>query len=294
MNAPQLHTYGPACRLAAVVEPEPDDPLLDGIPPINAQFFYHSLVPIDDPLSTATVPVSSDSKASRAVLRPFSQADNNALERAWLSLVSESLRASHQASLAKTGISPALAAANSKRVQNIVNILVRRHKEKHAQEAQSTTILEAPSDALASSPTPVCCQELLIDASNLLRENFCNVTRRKQRELDQTNVIESVMAAMDNHRPAPISVPQRIAPRPTSTSSPRAEAFVAPGLSVSLAWDNVLSYLFVHTRRRYQSPRRSTQTPFPLLKSSFERNRRHELTRSVEDINPRASFFASL
>lgn len=233
MDVPRPHTYGLACRLATVVEPGPDNPLLDGIPAINAQFFYHSLVPIDDPLSTVTVPVSSDNKASRAVLRPFSHADNNALERAWLSLVSDSLRSSHQASLAKTGLSPALAAANSERVQDIVDMLVQKHKDKHAQEHQSKPILEAPSDALASSPIPVCCQELLIDASNLLRENFCNMTRRKQKDLDQTNVIGAVMAVMEKDRPAPIFMPPRIAPA-MSTSSPRAEAFVVPGLSVSL------------------------------------------------------------
>lgn len=242
MDAPQPHTYGPACRLAAIVEPDPDNDLLNGIPPINAQFFYHSLVPIDDPLSTATVPASSDNKTSRAVLRPFSQADNNALERAWLSLASDSLRSSHQASLAKTALSPALIAANAKRIKNIVNSLVQKHKDKHAQEPQSKPILEAPSDALATGPTPVCCQELLIDASNLLRENFCKMTRRKQKELDQTNVIETVMAEMEKDRPAPISIPPRIAPA-MPTSSPRTEGFVVPGLSVSLAWDHIRPYL---------------------------------------------------
>lgn len=238
MEMPLPHTYGSACRLAAIVEPDPDNALLDGIPPINAQFFYHSLVPIDDPLSTATVPASSDNKASKAILRPFSQADNNALERAWLSLASDSLRSSHQASLAKTGLSPALIAANSKRITNIVNFLVQKHKDKHAQEPQSKVVLEAPADALATGPTPVCCQELLIDASNLLRENFCKMTRRKQKELDQTKVIETVMAEIEKNRPAPISIPQRIAPA-MPTLSPRAEGFVVPGLSVSLAWDSI-------------------------------------------------------
>lgn len=238
MDAPQAHTYGSACRLAAVIELKPDNTLLDDIPPIHAQFFYHSLIPIDDPLSTATVPASfeTNNKASRAALRPFSHADNNALERAWLSLASETLRSSHQASLARKGLDPSVAAANLERIQGIVSVLARKHKEKHAHENQSKAILEVPSDALANTAVPVCCQELLIEASTLLRENFCEMTRRKQRNLDQTTVIELVMAAMTKDRPVSIAVPPRIA-QSMSTTSPRTDVFVAAGLSVSLAWD---------------------------------------------------------
>lgn len=233
MDAPHSHTYGSACRLTAVMGPQPDSALLDGIPPINAQFFYSSLIPIDDPLSTATIPVSLDNKNSRAALRPFSHGDNNALERAWLNLASENFRSSHQASLAGTGLSPSLALANSEKIQDIVNILVRKHKNKHAHETQLKANLEAPSGALANTAIPVCCQELLVDASNLLRETFCEMARRKQRNLDQLNVVETVMAAMEKDRPTPIAVPPRVAPS-MSTSSPRTEGFVAPGLSVSL------------------------------------------------------------
>lgn len=225
------HTYGSPCRLAAVVEPEPDNALLQGIPPIRAQYFYSSLIPIDDPLSTATVPASSDSNASRSALRPFSQADSNALERAWLSLASDSLRSSHHASLADPRLSASLAATNSAKVQAIVDSLLSKHQKKHAQD-RSPALVEAPSNSLANAATPVCCQTLLIDASNALRENFCQVTRRKQKDLGQENVIQRVMAAMEKDRPKPIVVPPRVAPS-MSSSSPRTEAFVAPGLSTS-------------------------------------------------------------
>lgn len=226
------HTYGTTCRLAAVVEPEPDNPLLAGIPPINAQYFYHSLIPIDDPLSTATVPVSSDTKSSKAALRPFSQADTNALEQAWLSLAEDSLRSSHQASLANPCLSASLAAVNSDKIQVIVGTLLRRHRKKHGHEVRSAPALEATSNKLADTATPVCCQELLIDASTLLRETFCELTRRRQKDLDQANVIDRVMAAMQHDRPTPLVLPPHVDHLALS-SSPRTEAFVAPGLSTS-------------------------------------------------------------
>lgn len=231
MESPCPHTFGPACRLAPVEEPGPDDALLDSIPPINAQFFYHSLIPIDDPLSTATVPTSTENKPSRAALRPFSHADNNALERAWLSLASKGHRASHRASLANRSLSPLIASENYETLQKIVHVLVRKHKEKHAYESQSRTPLEQPLNALANTATPVCCQELLIDASIMMREAFCEVARRKQRDLDQEHVIEKVMAGMEQDRPTTIVVPPRIPS--VSTSVPRTDNFVLPGLSTS-------------------------------------------------------------
>lgn len=227
------HSYGPACRLAPVAEPEPDDARLDGIPPIHAQFFYHSLIPLDDPLSTATVSTSVSDKSSSKALRPFSHADNNALERAWLGLASPSRRSSHRASRASRSPEPFLAAPNSEKLLRIVDCLVRKHKGRHAHENQPKTSLEPPLDSLASTTTPVCCQELLIDASNLLRESFCEIARRKQKHLGQEHVVEKVMAIMEKHRPAPIVVPARMAPS-MSTSSPRTEGFVLPGLSTSL------------------------------------------------------------
>jgi DDHD domain len=83
---PQLaHTYGPTCRLAPAVtfSGSKGD---DDMPALKAQFFYASPLPIDDPLSTAPTPTSSDSKSIKHTPRPFSAYDNSALEEAWLSL----------------------------------------------------------------------------------------------------------------------------------------------------------------------------------------------------------------
>lgn len=231
MEAAPSHTYGQNCRLAPVVEPKPDDALLNGIPPVNAQFFYHSLIPIDDPLSTATVTTAPDAKATKGILRPFSPADNNALERAWLSLTSEDDKNNHEAALKNTKPDPATLNKNSQRLEVIVGKLVRKHREKHANEAR-TAPLEPPQGSLTSTDLAVCCQELLIDATNTLREAFCEVSRRKQRLLNQEHVIAKVMSALERDRPATVVTIPIMAPA-VSTSYPRTESFVSAGLSTS-------------------------------------------------------------
>lgn len=225
------HNYGQNCRLAPVVEPKPDDALLDGIPPMKAQFFYHSLIPIDDPLSTATVTTAPDARATKGILRPFSQADNNALERGWLSLTDEVDRDNHKAALKHTKPDPATVNKNTQKLDAIVGELVRKHGEKHAHEAR-TTPLEHPHGSSTGTDMAVCCQELLVDATNTLRETFCEVSRRKLRLLNQEHVVAKVMSALERNRPTTVVTIPILAPA-VSTSYPRAESFVSPGLSTS-------------------------------------------------------------
>ncbi|KAF4482122.1 hypothetical protein CGGC5_v008929 [Colletotrichum fructicola Nara gc5] len=72
MSAPaQVHTYGPKCRLTPVAHPTPTGQ--DN----------------DDPLSPGTIAGASDARTTRGQIRPFSLGDNNALEKAWLSFLSE-------------------------------------------------------------------------------------------------------------------------------------------------------------------------------------------------------------
>ncbi|KAJ0125526.1 DDHD domain-containing protein [Diaporthe amygdali] len=230
---PQHHTYGPNCRLAPVTEPSPQTPLLAGIPPINAQFFYHSLVPIDDPLSTATVTSTADGRPAKGVLRPFSHADNNALEAAWLSLADDDHRNNHDASLNNQPPGPALAAKNTRKLDAIVDHLIRTHKEKHSHDNRAAP-LEPPLESLASTDMSVCCQELLIDASNSLREVFCEVSRERQPSLSQKHVVAKVMAVMEEGRPSPAVTTAMPIPASTQlTSSPRTDTFVSPALSTS-------------------------------------------------------------
>ena len=75
------HSLGPTCRYH---EPESTP---DGQPKLNAQFFYISSVPIDDPLSPVP-PVQSETAIAKHQPQPFSNRDNAALEEAWQSFQS--------------------------------------------------------------------------------------------------------------------------------------------------------------------------------------------------------------
>ncbi|KAK5660836.1 hypothetical protein OQA88_12207 [Cercophora sp. LCS_1] len=180
------HTYGPNCRLAPVPEPEPINGL-EGIPPVKAQFFYSSPIPIDDPLSAATI-VGTDSKASKLPLRPFSPGDNLALEKAWLGFASDRARRNHSQAQRNRSPSPGLSKENAAKLGTIITQLAAKHKEQHDREGQ------APTTAV------VCCPELLIDASAELRKEFCAVTRKRQQTLDHDRVIQGVMAGLKRMR----------------------------------------------------------------------------------------------
>ena len=80
------HSYGPTCQLAREGKSPP--PVSgDCPPPVTAQFFYQSALPIDDPLSPLPPPSSTSSSAiSRHPLRPFAPHDSAALEEAWQGL----------------------------------------------------------------------------------------------------------------------------------------------------------------------------------------------------------------
>ena len=81
-----VHMYGPSCALQF----DSNDftrrasELSDLPPPLRANFFYSSALPIDDPLSPVPPPSSSSRTGpSRVPPRPFSIFDNTALEEAW-------------------------------------------------------------------------------------------------------------------------------------------------------------------------------------------------------------------
>ncbi|KAL8716889.1 MAG: hypothetical protein Q9225_005812 [Loekoesia sp. 1 TL-2023] len=85
MLASTAHTYGPDCSL----QPESNvftrraSTVSADAPLLRAQFFYSSPLPIDDPLSPVPPPSNKPVTASRVSPRPFSVADNQALEEAW-------------------------------------------------------------------------------------------------------------------------------------------------------------------------------------------------------------------
>ncbi|KAI0121454.1 DDHD domain-containing protein [Hypoxylon sp. NC0597] len=196
-EAPKTHNYGPKCRLAPISHPFASSEA-DDIPPVNAQYFYISSVPIDDPLSTTTIAVATDPKSARSRLRPFSPGDNNEIEKAWLSLASDAYRQNHTTALSNRPPSPSLAKANADKLHSIVHQLAVEHAEKHAREGPSERV-QPSAGALPEPETaiPLCCPELLVDVGVALRTSFCAVARRKQHELNRDMVAQAVMSEMN-------------------------------------------------------------------------------------------------
>lgn len=199
MAAPH-HTLQPPCRLAPVAPPPPVKGLED-IPPLRAQFFYASNIPIDDPRAPATIISSSDARSGKLPLRPFSAADNLALERAWLSLPSDRARRNHEYARRPDSPSPAVEKEVSEKLATIIASLVAKHKEKHDRVGPApppapdgpTTTMRTPRQTVS---VPVCCTELEVDVSAELRREFCPLARRKLPQLDQDRVVEAVMAQL--------------------------------------------------------------------------------------------------
>ncbi|KAI0181865.1 DDHD domain-containing protein [Hypoxylon sp. FL1284] len=207
---PKTHNYGSTCRLAPVSHPASSSDA-DDIPPVNAQYFYLSSIPIDDPLST-TVAATTDPRTARSGFRPFSPGDNNALEKAWLSLASDAYRENHTNARQNRPPSPSLAKTNGDKLQSIVRQLAVQHAEKHAREGPSREKVQPFDEALPEpdAATPLCCPDLLVDAGIALRSSFCAVARRKQHELNRDMVAQAVMSEMNTlHTDSTASVTRR-------------------------------------------------------------------------------------
>jgi pimeloyl-ACP methyl ester carboxylesterase len=198
-RATESHNYGPKCRLAPVIRPFTPGDGVDAIPPVAAQFFYTSPIPIDDPLSTAKIAGSSDNKSASSKPQPFSEGDNNALEKAWLGLASDDYRRNHNQARRNRSPSPSLAQANATRLQEIVHDLAVKHKEKHAREGPGRETMPAVVDTLPDADTvlPLCCPDLLPDVGIQLRTSFCAVARRQYSVLDRDRVAQDVMKQME-------------------------------------------------------------------------------------------------
>jgi hypothetical protein len=80
-----VHSLGPTCAYYEEPAKTSDEP-----PLIRAQFFYVSVLPIDDPLSP--IPPQSDLKTSNPTPQPFSTRDNAALEEAWQAMHKDEIK----------------------------------------------------------------------------------------------------------------------------------------------------------------------------------------------------------
>ncbi|KAH9898608.1 DDHD domain-containing protein [Xylariomycetidae sp. FL2044] len=195
---PKSHNFGTKCRLAPVSFSHAH---LADVPPVKAQYFYASPIPIDDPLSASTIAATTDPKSARNRLQPFSPADNNALENAWLGLASDEYQRNHRYAQRDRSPSPSLARANSDRLATIIRSLAVKHVEKHAREGPGRELTGLTTNDSFSAPDidiPLCCSELLVDVGLALRSSFCAVARRRQQTLDRERVAQAVMLESRN------------------------------------------------------------------------------------------------
>ncbi|KAF4587596.1 DDHD domain-containing protein [Ophiocordyceps camponoti-floridani] len=215
------HTFATNCRLAPVRRASSDI----GCPSLDARFFYSSLIPIDDPLSFKPGASGYEPKSSHRQLRPFGQGDNNALEKAWLDLYSETHRKQHvEARGGRDKMSTATGAAIEARRQ-LVLLLATRHLERHRAGSRSHNLPGAVGHLSGAISTSPCCPELMVDVSEELENKFCALVRKQLDELSPENLIHDVMTTMERLRkPAEASSEMRSgAPKMVSPNRPKSQ-----------------------------------------------------------------------
>ncbi|KAL0940820.1 DDHD domain-containing protein [Colletotrichum truncatum] len=220
-SPPTVHTYGSKCRLTPVAQPLPAR-TYDGIPPITAQFFYSSVIPIDDPLSTGTIAGASDTRTTRGQTRPFSLGDNNALEKAWLSFLSDDDSKSHEQLIQQGTLSSPIEKANANKLALLVRHLAAKHSQKHGGMLQLSSA-EGYASSNLNTPIAVCCPDLFIDVSTELQNTFCALVRKHQPLLGQDNVVQEVMMEM-RRRGSADATSEEVRPRSGENTSMRPRA----------------------------------------------------------------------
>jgi hypothetical protein len=219
-TSPLEHNFGPKCRMAPVSPPVVSDDDHDEMPPLHAQFFYSSLIPIDDPLSSGAITGVPDAKASKGNLRPFSPGDNNALQKAWFNLISDGDRQAHRQALAKPSSlePPHTSKAVTSKLALVVRHLALKHKNKH--EKLHPQDIAAPGlEDQPITPMATCCAELYMDVANELHLSFCSLVRERNPTLSVESVLQEVVTELRRLRLASEKKPTTEAP-PPKVSSP--------------------------------------------------------------------------
>ncbi|TEA07493.1 putative phospholipase [Colletotrichum sidae] len=190
-STPLLHSFGPQCRLKPV-SISPSINADDAIPAVAAQFFYSSTIPIDDPLSPGTSAGTSDFRSGRGPLRPFSLGDNNALEKAWINLLSEEDSKVHEQLWRDRRLSPIVEKATASKLSLLVRNLAAKHAHKHGTRFEGSAPVGTSAGTLPEAPITPCCPDLLVDTSTELQNTFCALARRRHPALSQDNVMQGV------------------------------------------------------------------------------------------------------
>lgn len=166
------HTFDAKCRQTPVSLPE----RAGGMPPVKAQFFYSSSIPIDDPLSASSHTPTTDIKQYKGLLRPFGLGDNNALETAWLSLADADDRSRHQALRAGKAKSTTISKKDDRTRDVLVQVLAQRHA-KFCTTGRRGSDLPSRNVGNADEAEELCCPMILEDVKNELEKLSCFLAR---------------------------------------------------------------------------------------------------------------------
>ncbi|KAF5657367.1 phosphatidic acid-preferring phospholipase [Fusarium heterosporum] len=237
------HTYGTKCRLAPITRVERED----GVPPIEAQFFYSSVIPIDDPLSTSST-IGADTKTNKGQVRPFARGDNNALEKAWLGLMSESARCTHQDVLKNKDGVPQYDTDN---LALLVQAITTKHWERHRKGYQPQDVTTPVSNILPPTQVSACCSELALDVSEELERDFCALLRKKIPDLKVEEVVRQVVLALDRLQR---QASDEVEAQPLSDSAPPSR----PGTASTANASHPIARITKMTTESRNSQRRST------------------------------------
>lgn len=186
------HTFDAKCRQTPVSLTERDG----GMPPIKAQFFYSSSIPIDDPLSASSNTATTDFRKYKQLLRPFGRGDNNALETAWLSLSTPENRSRHEALRSGKPNNESRAKQDAEAREGLVQGAVRKHAKVHdgVRRGQDspirTTIVSNETEA------EICCSEMLEEIENQLKKTTCSLARAVDPTFSPEAVAKDVAAVV--------------------------------------------------------------------------------------------------
>lgn len=211
------HTFGADCRLAPL-EPCSRD---DGIPALEAQYFYSSAITIDDPNWTSAPSDVNGSGAGKSHLRAFGRGDNNALERAWRSLMSKDDRALHNDLKKKPRLDNGDMRCDPAKRDDIVRVLGQRHSQLHLNGLKTAAALvQSPTLRADTNSTVSCCEQLATDITTEIDQTFCSevrhadptlqvdvlahdvttlVTRKSSKDSSDGKAVVAVAAAMPIH-----------------------------------------------------------------------------------------------
>lgn len=172
------HTFGADCRLAPL-EPATRD---DGIPALEAQYFYSSAITIDDPNWTTAPSDVNGTGSGKSQLRAFGRGDNNALERAWRSLMSKDDRALHSDLKKKPKIDDGDIRCDPSKRDDIVRVLGQRHSQLHLNGGLKAAAVvsdmgQSPTSRTDTADNVSCCQQLAADISTEINQAFCSEIR---------------------------------------------------------------------------------------------------------------------